>query len=124
MRNAKRIKARMRTAQRLGFYYPVKRGTGLHYVGRAGGTPKQGFFDCGKCNGYGYGIANGPDGLEYPECVHCDGEGHLKRLYHVRSYRRLRFFKTKVARANFDPGYGRWLKWRNRMLSDKSGRYQ
>lgn len=114
MRNAKRIKARMRTAQRLGFYYPLNRSTGLHYVGRAGGTPKQGIFGCGECNGY----------TGYLECTNCEGDGYLKRLYHVRSWRRLRFFKTKAARANFDPGYGRWLKWRDRMLSDKSGRYQ
>ena len=122
MNQTQRIKARMRVAQRLGYYYPRHRGKGLFYVGRLGGNHRQGMFDCKFCDGYGYSVANGPEGFEYPECTHCEGTARLKRLYHERAWRRVRFFKTKTARAEFNPGWSRWLKWRDRMLADKSGR--
>lgn len=122
MNQTQRVKAQMRVAQRLGYYYPRQRGRGLVYVGRLGGNHCQWMFECSVCDGHGYNVTNGPEGFEYPECAQCEGTARLKRLYHEHAWTRPRFFKTKMARAEFNPGRSRWLKWRDRMLADKSGR--
>ena len=121
MNQTQRVKAQMRVAQRLGYYYPRQRGRGLFYVGRLGGNHRQGMFECSVCDGHGYSVTNGPEGFEYPERTHCEGMARLKRLYHEHAWRRYRVFKTKVARAAREIDAYRWLGHRDKSLAFSSG---